>query len=192
MSNLAEALNRIKNWQEQNGYQAASKLLPGLNHTEIQELSKDLPIELPTEVYELYQWRNGSSDDSWYFPLQKAVAKYLRKVQYYDISWMTDLIRDPDGSNWFQIFVNGIEDEHEGYIVICENGKDYSILFLDFKGGDYLITKKYTSLTSMMMTIAECRENGISEQDREGYIIWHKYNKGVDPVKKVGLNLYGH
>lgn len=192
MSSLTEALNSIKNWQEQNGYQAASKLLPGLSHSEIQELSKDLPIQLPTEVYELYQWRNGSSDDSWYFPLQKAVAKYLKKVQYYDISWMTDLIRDPNGPNWFQVFVDGLEDEQEGYIVICENGKDYSILFLDFKGGDYLITRKYTSLTSMMMTIAECRENGISEQDREGYIIWRKYNEGVDPIQKLGLNFYGY
>ena len=85
MSNLTEALNRIRNWQQQNGYEAASKLLPGLSHSEIQELSKPLPIELPTEVYELYQWRNGSSDDTSYFPLQKAVTKYLRKVQYYDI-----------------------------------------------------------------------------------------------------------
>ena len=105
---------------------------------------------------------------------------------------MTDLIRDPNGLNWFQLFVNGLEAEQEGYIVICENGKDYSILFLDFKAGDYLITRKYASLTSMMMTIAECRENAIPEQDREGYLIWRKYNGGVDPIQKLGLNLYGY
>ena len=44
----------------------------------------------------------------------------------------------------------------------------------------------------MMMTIAKCRENGVSELEREGYLIWHKYNEGVDPVQKLGLNLYGY
>ena len=38
----------------------AAELRPGLTRNEINELVKDLPFNLPDEVYELYQWHDGS------------------------------------------------------------------------------------------------------------------------------------
>ncbi len=54
MSLLTKALNRILNWQQQHRYEVAHDLLPELRYSEIEEIVKDLPIQLPTEVYEMY------------------------------------------------------------------------------------------------------------------------------------------
>ena len=59
MSELTNALNIIIIYLEQNNPEAASWLQPGLSKEEITEIVTDLPFELPQELYELYQWRNG-------------------------------------------------------------------------------------------------------------------------------------
>lgn len=37
-------------------------LLPGLTSAQIARKTQDLPFELPEEIYQLYQWRNGLSE----------------------------------------------------------------------------------------------------------------------------------
>lgn len=65
MSALTNALERILNWWKKNGYEeVVSNLQSGLNSAEIEEIVKYLPFKLPHEVWEIYQWRNGSRDDS--------------------------------------------------------------------------------------------------------------------------------
>lgn len=61
---------------------------PGLSRDEIEDLVKDLPFKIPSEVYELYQWRNGARDGdlgqetAWLFgnltfkPLEQVIAQY--------------------------------------------------------------------------------------------------------------------
>lgn len=72
MSNLTEALNRILNWLQQNQWirfketqNSASLLKPGLSRAAIDSLSRNSNLELPEEIYELYQWRNGDLIDEW-------------------------------------------------------------------------------------------------------------------------------
>jgi hypothetical protein len=58
MSNLTELLNQIDRWVWQCNSNAAV-MSPGLPLSEIQTKLDLLPFELPSEVIELYQWRNG-------------------------------------------------------------------------------------------------------------------------------------
>lgn len=180
MSALTEALDRILNWLQQYDPKAASALQPGVTYNEIQEMVKYLPFQLPQEVYELYQWRNGSNSDGLAFifdnmgllPLQKALNFYkvTRQSKPY----------------FFPLFFSE-GDLKYCEIVLQENCGNYSIIFSDAKEYD-LVELGYTSLTSMMLTIAECYENGaydlIYDEKLNDFIrnsqkineVYHKYN----------------
>ena len=65
MSELIHALNRILNWLKNNPsekYASVDVLQPGLSYEEIDRRVADLPFKLPEEVYQLYQWKNGTCD----------------------------------------------------------------------------------------------------------------------------------
>ena len=193
-SELTDALNRILRWMEQHKPWLIEYLQPGLSISEIENLVKDLPIKLPSEVYELYQWRNGVTKgdlctetarifENWAFrPLQEALA--ASRGLYYrsnaDESW--------GFLNPFSIFYFPGYPE-EGIINIKTNQELYPVIFLDFEGGLGGVIKKYANLTSMMLTIAECYETGAYYHDSEAYErsyisshpdnvrkIWQKYN----------------
>lgn len=59
-SQLTKALNRIISWIENHNSYYVKYLQPGLSKDEIDNLAKDLPFQLPLEIYELYQWKNGA------------------------------------------------------------------------------------------------------------------------------------
>ncbi len=62
MTQLTAALDRILNWAKKN-YDEAGDWRSGLTFAEIEAKTEDLlPLKLPLEVYELYQWRNGCLD----------------------------------------------------------------------------------------------------------------------------------
>jgi hypothetical protein len=58
MSKLTELLTQIDRWVWQYS-PCAAVMSPGLSLSEIQVKIDSLPFELPSEVIELYQWRNG-------------------------------------------------------------------------------------------------------------------------------------
>lgn len=180
MSALTEALNRIFNWLQQHNPKAISYLKPGLTYAEIEELTKNFSVLLPQEVYELYQWRNGSNSDAITFifdnmellPLQKALKLYKVTRQ-----------SKPD---LFPLFFSEAELKYSE-IVLQGNFDNYPITFSDAKEYD-LVELGYTSLTSMILTIAECYENGaydlIYDEKLNDFIrnsqkineVYHKYN----------------
>jgi hypothetical protein len=59
MSQLTQALERILKMREKIYPPAVTNLNPGLTRTEIKTITAYWLIKLPTEIYELYQWRNG-------------------------------------------------------------------------------------------------------------------------------------
>ncbi|MEM8604905.1 MAG: hypothetical protein AAGF24_13855, partial [Cyanobacteria bacterium P01_H01_bin.121] len=63
MSILSDALeiilSRIESDGDELGIELASLQL-GLTRAEIDSLTQQLPFQLPSEVYELYQWANGA------------------------------------------------------------------------------------------------------------------------------------
>ncbi|RUS96513.1 hypothetical protein DSM106972_087000 [Dulcicalothrix desertica PCC 7102] len=84
-------LERIVKWLEKYRPYDVSFLQPGLTKNEIEIITEKLPFKLPHEVYELYQWKNGTSQadqywefglffDCWSFkPLNSVVNEYLSR-----------------------------------------------------------------------------------------------------------------
>jgi len=187
MSRLTEALDRIGNYLQQHAPEVFATLQPGLSYEEIEEIVKDLPFRLPPEVYELYQWRNGTDYYSSYsdrvfkadydyglFPLQNAVKTVV--VGRYSSYRKVNL--------FFRIVEKG------GYILIDEElstcrvilGRDSNYPYSGYQ---------YTSLTNMMLTIAECYETGVynkeplmdlNQPDLETTKIWWKYNHDIKDI----------
>ncbi len=159
MSKLINALDRIINWFQSNKPSIINSLQPGLTIKEIEDKVKDLPFRLTQEVYELYQWRNGTIDDgndffSYYrfLPLKEAseVSKNVSE------SWGLSL---PFG--WFPLF----EYEGEVFAVVgAEENTENSIVLKTYEGIDIA----HRSLTNMMCCIAECYEKGAYYIDELG------------------------
>jgi cell wall assembly regulator SMI1 len=62
MSRVHELLNQIIKWVQQYNSEEWHKvnLDPGLTLEQIQNYYAEQPFILPTEILELYQWRNGT------------------------------------------------------------------------------------------------------------------------------------
>ena len=77
MSDLTEALDRILNWLQRQRLEHPQAtedwwisspeeennppfVKPALSSAKIAEITKDVQRDFPPEVYQLYQWRNGS------------------------------------------------------------------------------------------------------------------------------------
>lgn len=181
MSTLTNALNRIVACWEKNGNEKlVNNLMPGLSYAEIERLAQELPIQLPPEVFELYQWRNGSKyeeGEGWYLPLQDAVKFCLNKIQYYEPPLN-------EGNMaiiclLFYIFPPDLISEQVGYIFIPESHDACPVIF-ETQNSEPSITRKYASVTAMMLTIAELMETEIDAyKTEERYQIWRKYNISI-------------
>lgn len=182
MSILTNALNRIVTcWQKNGNEKLVHDLMPGLNYAEIEELVQDLPIQLPPEIFELYQWRNGSKyeeGEGWYLPLQDAVKFYLNQIKDYEPP-VNEGNMTSQSLLCFHIFPPDPMSEQIGYILIQENLDACSVIF-ETMNSEPSITRKYASLTSMMLTIAEYMETKIDAyKTDERYQIWRKYNISI-------------
>ncbi len=181
MSTLTNALNRILACWERNGNEKlVHNLMPGLSYAEIEQLVQELPIQLPPEVFELYQWRNGSKyeeGEGWYLPLQDAVKFCLNKIQYYQPPFNEGNIAII--CLLFYIFPPDPISEQVGYILIPESLDACPVIF-ETQNSEPSITRKYASLTAMMLTIAEYLETEIDAYEtEERYQIWRKYNISI-------------
>lgn len=181
MSPLTNALNRIVACWEKNGNEKlVHGLMPGLSHAEIEKLVQDLPIQLPQEIFELYQWRNGSKyeeDEGWYLPLQDAVKFYLNRIEYYEPPFNEGNVAII--CLFFYIFPPDPISEQAGYILIPESHDACPVIF-ETMNSEPSITRKYASITAMMLTIAELMETEIDAyKTEERYQIWRKYNISI-------------
>jgi hypothetical protein len=190
MSDLTDALNRIMAWIERHYPDAATGFQPGLTYATIAEKLSTLPYHVPQEVYELYGWRNGDSNE-------KGIFECL---------YMLDLDRACEYS----------KSINDGYVEMREQNGEPAYLFcmfdLDFRsfaveGCETVVDTThvfhvddvaqvrfaFTSLTSMMLTIAECYEAGIYMVNEDAANSFHlemidedkfeeicrKYNPGI-------------
>lgn len=172
MSALTEALERIVNWWRQHpsdNYASVEVLEPGLTHEEIERRVTDLPFRLPKEVYELYQWRNGTyygeEERAGFFngltflSLEAALDKYDELIEDAkeqaenlgeDFGWDAE---DIWNVNWFPLFQN--IDYEDYYVVICENIQQETSPVFAKLAEDADIYQKYSSLTKMMLYLAD-------------------------------------
>ncbi len=173
MATVREALDRVLTALTQHGSPVVEHLQPGLSRQEIEAHMESFSFQLPAEVYELYQWHNGSGDlysfDHMFFPsfiflsLEAALEHYHLSVLAAQVV-ATESGLDPSllwRPEWFPISTNGAAD----YYVVA--GADHphtaSPVFL-IENEDRRPQQQYASLTTMLLTIAACYETGVYYQ----------------------------
>jgi len=221
MSLLTEALKRILHWKYQQYCfyisnlkkkqsnssldieESFFKFNPGLSIQEIRNITKDLPFQLPPEICELYQWRNGLINGldcffdvgrgwpsvTWcgFKSLQAVVNQAMTVLERK--SYMAEELGKwgiiPDTWSWQSgLWIFPGDECRDGSVVINKNDLSSLVIFVDYKGGGNTVIAKYASLTSMMLTMADCYEQAFYRDDR-GYLscdeekarkIWQQYN----------------
>ncbi|MDY7015559.1 MAG: HEAT repeat domain-containing protein, partial [Cyanobacteriota bacterium] len=172
MTILQEALENFLNWLQQHRPEYAAYLKPGLTCEQIRQQVEILPFQLPHEVFQLYQWRNGTELDYflpyyYFLPLEEAIEQYhvqatmLRQQkeqleQYYPQATMP---RDPCNSlnlYWFPIFYEPIE---QLFVVGHDEQRDSSPVIYYF-GEDGSSNIFCSNLTTMILTMADCYKTG--------------------------------
>jgi len=217
---LTNALNRILTWLKQNKSNYVNCLQPGLSKTEIDQIVRDLPFTIPSEIYELYQWRNGAIEGEmgiaalfggWsFYPLEQIVLNYekahkerqkmiLAKISFIKLSDFAPYI---DNFTPLKVFQSFDEWRYTGSVWLNQNLDFHPVVFDYFEAGVFEVTRMYTSLTSMMQTIAECYETGaysinldllhiknfVKYDFEKEEIIWRKYNSSLIELALHALN----
>jgi hypothetical protein len=161
MQNLLE---RLEQWLTRNRSDYASKLLPGLSLEEIAEITSQLPFQLPNEVVQLYQWRNGTPefyDEFFLFfrflPLQEAVEDTLmmRKCPEAQGSYKSQF-QDSGLPDWQYYWFSVFYETKERIVTVGSNHPSNSSPTIHF----YVGGRKtwFKSLKGFISTILECYE----------------------------------
>jgi cell wall assembly regulator SMI1 len=176
MSSLSAAMDRIMNWMQQHCPERANTFQPSLLREEIDQAITDLPNQFSEELYELYQWRNGStawdSIDSLvspileFMPLEEAVKSCRDLLEVFgDDSNLPDSL-PVKGT---QLFPFICENSSCYYAVLLDNPKQQSSSVIDI-GGEGDLDIVFDSLTDMMQTLAEYCEAGIYYINKDGFL----------------------
>ncbi|MBW4510360.1 MAG: SMI1/KNR4 family protein [Scytonematopsis contorta HA4267-MV1] len=179
---LTDALERIMNWLRENQADYANSFATGLKYDEIFSYEEELGFKLPGEIYELYQWRNGTEEDAkalcfptmQFLPMNRAIEysqgcnEYIESgkesvkelSEWYDTSPLFAFIED--NGNFCGIPLINHQKEKSPVVVLGEGEMPYIF---------------YTSLTDMMFTLAECYETGAYYLKYEGYVCSDEYQE---------------
>ena len=161
MSLLSVAMDCIMNWMQEHQPERAKTFQPGLSREEIDQAITNLPNQFPEELYELYQWRNGSTEwdsiDSIvspileFMPLEQAVESCIDLLEVFGED---ATIPDPLLEGGKRLFPFICENSSCYYAVFLDNKQQQSSPVIDIAAeGDLDIV--FSSLTDMMQTLAE-------------------------------------
>lgn len=189
MSALTGALNRIMAWLQENSPVCASAFNPGLSLETVKTYSSNLPFQLPDEVYELYQWRNGI-DDRWGIFVYHQLLD-LDAALYYSqgINEWIECLRSEDGESAYPSNLFAVFEFHGEFFALESNSKLSNSCPIFQIGCEGDLTLAFTSLTNMMLSLAECYETGVYAVTSDGWVevkneikfgaIRRKYNPGA-------------
>ena len=199
MSLLVETLNRIVDFLESSHpimIGIARSLQPGLSHEEITSKLEDFPYLLPTELIELYQWRNGQAGaypDEFapyhrLLSLEDALKEYKCQIELAmefsedDLPWQK--LYDPC---WFPIFK---EDSNFHVTPTSLKPQKHSPILHKseyFCSDDVWKSEVFPNLTNMMLAVAECWESGAYHTAKniygEDYLSFVSTNKSMINLK---------
>ncbi len=177
---LSQALERIYLWFQVNARVVAGALQPGLTHEQISTQVQDLPFCLPQEVYQIYQWHNGSSAQQpveflpqyRFLSLEEALDRYQMTVEIWrqgvsETEQLQSWCPRPEG--WFPLFA----EDSNFYMVVGQPEPKTTAPIIHFSEyGDHGLV--FNSLTDMMLAIAECLETGtyFLYEDINCYLDW--------------------
>lgn len=191
MSTLTNALNRIIKWLEIYKPELAASFFPGLNFNEIQAGEQKIGFKFPAEIYELYQWRNGSDIDGYsLFGPCMGFLSFDRAIES-SIFW-NSLISELNYENepWYATSPLFFFFEDDGCYcgIPLQTPLNYPDKPVVEFGEGGLPSLYYESLTTMMLTFAECCETGVYYITSDGFIdedqsksaqILRKYNPSL-------------
>lgn len=174
MQTLNESLEYMLRWMQNNLPEYGASFMPGLQFDEIIELVETLGFPLPEEIYELYQWRNGTRAEipSFVFPaFEFAPLNKAAEIQ-------NEINSDPILGELFTFnnqplfpFIAS-EGRHCAIIISSRSTLTSPVVYIGKQGeGEYLA---FSSVTSMMCGLAECFDTGAYYLDADGYIDIHR------------------
>jgi hypothetical protein len=185
---LIDSLERILGWLPNNFPSYATGFLPGLSNDEIEERVTNLPFKLPKEVYDLYNWRNGTDSEAGIF-----VYHYL-----WDLDTVLEISSGinnseglflPEGVSKSNYLLPIFEFEGEYFAVLVDSSEVETAPVYHICGEGGGTNLAFNSLTTMMLTIAESYETGVYQVDSaSSFLEWnlekfrlirHKYNPGT-------------
>lgn len=149
MSTLTEALEIISAWSQKH-FPDSQLLKPGLSSEAIQKEVSDLPFELPTEINELYLWRNGGVIYHYFLPCPEEENRYEEIYTFFSLEEAVAITKDWD-NGWLPLFQT---DGSIFWIIGPKQKQRTSSIF--YNDEDVLPNEpRYESLTSMMLEISE-------------------------------------
>lgn len=172
MSELTDELQYILNWLKSTNHDFFDCYNPGLTRQQIDEITKDLPFRLSEEVYELYQWRNGTADlgyNNGYLPLYFLFPEQLRAGVICSFCSLQDSVyiyktigkaTNYDDAYWNQKWFPIAEYETKRRLYVVGN-LDPSPVYVWDVGCLEDSVRIYKNLISMISVIAECCEFGL-------------------------------
>jgi hypothetical protein len=182
---LIASLDRIMSWMIANQPIYAESFLPGLSRQEIDSICEVIPGCLSEDIYQLYQWRNGTNEEYWrwmwnfhlhYQPLQEVVETCLAIIEI-----GSDDIGDDgckfDGKYIFPFF----HLEKNYYCTLISEGISESSVIVDlYAGGGVMdIVLAFNSLTCMLEMLAEGLDTGVFFLDEGNDFAWDQNKNDV-------------
>lgn len=161
---LISALERLSNWLEINAPAFAQSLQPGLTREQIESQLQALPFHPPEEVYQFFQWRNGS-----WIEVTVEGNSYQTSIELLPIHRLLSLEEAIDEYTTFcEIYSDRAGDNH--YLPLLADSANYYLA----KGDDRSTTAaifysniysdelrlEFDSLADFIQAIAECFETG--------------------------------
>ncbi|MGD2182300.1 hypothetical protein [Lusitaniella coriacea] len=188
MQTLTDALERIMSWLYQHQPTYAETFLPGLSFDEILEFFEVMGFPPSDELIELYEWRNGTPvspvasvfPSFTFMPLDRA-ANFFLEIGMDSI--LTELFMFNN-----RALFPFMEDEGSYCATFIEQHSTLtsSVVSIDADGGGEWLD--YTSVTALMLTLAESYEQEAYYFNSEGDIetdalklsrILRKYNSEI-------------
>lgn len=206
MSNLTDALEVITGWLEQNQPELFASLQPGLSISEIKsQVQVLLPAQLPAEVYELYQWKNGTlregnpirvqvdgvvcECDEGYFYTSSGIGRVLEAFAalYFRPLEFVGVLRNDE------VTLLDIFSKHEASFVRCNDQKQTTSPLL-YSEEEYYYGVLYPSVTNLFLELAEAfttsaifiREGILSVDTQKTKALSQKYGKHYGELDDLG------
>jgi HEAT repeat protein len=185
-ASLTQALEQILSHWQAKAPTVAQSLQSGLTRNQIETQLQTLPFRLPEEVYQLYQWRNGSEDRRGlahqveFMPqyvmlsLEEAIAEYkaIQEMLLFDFEDEEEV--EESKTFWFPLFAR----DSDYYVIQGDFESKATAPIFDFS--EVGLELRFNCLTDMMLAIAECFETGSYSIDDYSYLDWD--DLGADQI----------
>lgn len=171
-SPLVQALERILRCAQAQAPHVTQSMRPGLTREHIEAVLQYVPFRLSEELYQLYQWRNGSERGIGFeflpqyrmIPLEQAIP---------DFQEMYEALSDQEECHWLPFLA--MDSDFYAVKGSSEFKPTAPISSFSWSVG---LSPKFNSLTDMMLAIAECFETGAYYFDSYSYLDY-------DPVQEA-------